>query len=84
MALEIHEVRPAVITGTLCNELEEYLRFRHLFRGLYGFELETEKMAPLFERIDPVFAELEKQIAVFLQTLADLAKGIEGKVDHDN
>ncbi len=45
MALNLEGVRPAVITEGLRRDLIPYLRFRHLFRNVYGFELEAERMA---------------------------------------
>jgi len=77
MTLEIRDVRPPVITEPLRKDLDEYLRFRHLFRSLYGFELERDRMRPLMERFDATFAEFERQMTDFLATLSDLAKGLE-------
>jgi len=39
MTIPIEGIRPQVIDEKLENDLEEYLRFRHLFRNIYGFEL---------------------------------------------
>ena len=65
MALEVPEVRPAVIAPDLAGALGEYLRFRHVFRNVYGFVLEAERMRPLEERFDGVLSELLGQVRVF-------------------
>ncbi|HEY3857481.1 MAG TPA: hypothetical protein VGO67_24120 [Verrucomicrobiae bacterium] len=39
--------RPALISEELHNRLNEYLRFRHVFRNAYSFDLDWQKMAPL-------------------------------------
>lgn len=39
MASPLEDLRPQVITEEQAERLEEYLRFRHLFRNIYGFEL---------------------------------------------
>lgn len=78
MALEIREVRPAVISESLREDLDEYLRFRHLFRGSYGFDLEPERMRSLFDQLEYVFGEFEREMGIFIQTLSEFAKGMEG------
>ena len=39
MANSLKDVRGEVITSELMRTLKEYMRFRHLFRHIYGFEL---------------------------------------------
>lgn len=77
MALRIRNLRPPVIDDTLRKELDEYLRFRHPFRSLYGFELECSRMQPLIERFDDVLAKFEHQIHTFLQAVEKIAAGME-------
>jgi len=43
MTTDIATVRPAVLQRETARRLEEYLRFRHLFRHAYGFDLEWER-----------------------------------------
>lgn len=74
MSLEIPEVRPRVITEELANDLDDYLRFRHLFRGIYGFELDVERMRPLFDNLGMIFSEIEAQLQTFLNTLTQIAQ----------
>src|SRR6056297_3065876 len=46
MAAKIEDLRPPVIDGELKEQLAEYLRFRHLFRHMYGFELRWTRCKP--------------------------------------
>ena len=74
MTLELEDIRPPVISEELYKDLLPYLRFRHLFRNLYGFELEWEKMEDLdkgFEKISKLFFE---EIDVFLGWLKETAQ----------
>ena len=66
MSLEIPGVRPAVIEPALARELGEYLRFRHVFRNVYGSLLEAARMRPLEEKMPSVLAAFLTQIRAFL------------------
>jgi len=72
MAVSVEEIRPAVIDETLENQLEEYLRFRHLFRNIYGFDLKWERCQPLAERMDKTFGDLKEQIGIFENFLSSI------------
>ncbi len=47
MAAPLPGFRPQVFDESLAAQLEEYLRFRHVFRNIYGFELRWELCQPL-------------------------------------
>jgi hypothetical protein len=47
--------------------LNEYLRFRHVFRNAYSFDLDWRKMAPLVLRLEETFQRLEKVLDAFLK-----------------
>ena len=66
MSLEIPDVRPAVIQPDLARELGDYLRFRHVFRNVYGSLLEAERMRPLEERLPRVLTAFVAQVRAFL------------------
>ncbi len=59
MAVPVEGIRPRVIDEKLEAKLEEYLRFRHLFRNIYGFELKWDRCQPLVENLDQVFSDLK-------------------------
>src|SRR5262249_28072711 len=51
MTLDLPSIRPSVLRRTTAQALEEFLRFRHLFRNVYGFELQWTRLKPLVERV---------------------------------
>lgn len=66
MALTIQEVRPAVIDDDLAAVLGEFLRFRHVFRNVYGGVLDAQRMALLEQRLPETLALFRKRIEVFI------------------
>ncbi len=66
MTLEISEVRPAVIDRSLAQALGEYLRFRHVFRNVYGGVLEAERMASLEKRLPETLAAFRDRVQAFV------------------
>ena len=70
MSLKIPGVRPAVIDAALAEELADYLRFRHVFRNVYGSLLQAERMRPLEERLPRVLAAFLTQVRAFLAWMA--------------
>ena len=66
MTLEIPEVRPAVLDPALAEALGAYLRFRHLFRDVYGSVIEAERLHPLEERLPATLAAFRERIRAFL------------------
>ena len=59
--------RPALLTEELHDSLNEYLRFRHVFRNAYSFDLDWQKMSPLVLRLEETFQKLEKSLNDFLR-----------------
>ena len=49
--------------------LDEYLGFRHLFRNIYGFELDSKRLDDLIERFPDVVDKFNKEIKIFLNKL---------------
>jgi hypothetical protein len=52
MSLELPEIRPAVISTETAERLGDYLRFRHVFRNVYGFVLDATRLKPLEENFN--------------------------------
>lgn len=69
MALDIPTIRPPVVRRETLRILGEYLRFRHLFRNVYGFELEWERLQPLLGRLSAAWVEFQTDILHFLAFL---------------
>lgn len=74
MSIPVDEVRPAVISADLAKILEEYLKFRHVVRNIYGFELDSERMKPLISNGPKVVKDFSAQIKAFLDFLKELIK----------
>lgn len=74
MTVDIDGVRPAVINDDLSKTLFEYLRFRHLFRNVYGFKLEWDKCKALGKRLRRTLIEFKNQMKIFLDFLDEIAK----------
>jgi len=75
MATPIEDVRPPVITNALQDKLSEYLRFRHLFRHLYGFQLRWDRCQTLLADLPRVKAEFQQQLNTFLAFLRSVDAG---------
>ncbi len=74
MSLDLDVIRPPVISDNLYQKLLPYLRFRHLFRNLYGFELEWEKMKELDESFSAVSSAWLREIRVFLDWMKSVSR----------
>lgn len=69
MNLEIPSIRKQVIDDNLKEELYDFLRFRHIFRNIYGFKLNWDKMENLVKGINSTQEKLNSQILNFLEFL---------------
>lgn len=63
------ETRPRVISEDLLLHLMEYLHFRHLFRNLYLFNLDWERMSPLVLGSEQLIADVRAEITVFMASM---------------
>lgn len=77
MALDIPKLRPAIISKELESELNEYLRFRHLFRNVYGHQLKWSRMAGLIHNLESVCKNATDEIENFRKFLIRLAEQLE-------
>ena len=74
MTVEIAGLRPQVLPVDVAADVDEYLRFRHVVRHIYAFELEPERVERLASRLRPTFRDVETALmrfAAFLERLAD-------------
>ncbi len=76
MATDIETVRPAVLDEETVRRLDEYLRFRHLFRHIYGFDLEWERCRELLDDLPATFERLTEQLAAFDAFLGTLEREV--------
>jgi hypothetical protein len=75
MTLDLPGIRPPVLQVETAQTLEEFLRFRHLFRNLYGFELEWPRLHRLLERLPEAWAAVDADLERFLAFLDAAAAG---------
>jgi hypothetical protein len=69
MGLDLPGLRPPLLTASTVRELHEFLRFRHLFRNVYGFELEWQRLQPLLSRLPAIASKLDAEVQAFLPFL---------------
>ena len=69
MTLDLQHIRPPVISPSTALLLAEFLRFRYLFRNLYGFQLEWSRLRALLGRLPDAWTALEADLRTFLRFL---------------
>ena len=74
MTLDLPGVRPPLLAVDTARALEEFLRFRHLFRNLYGFELKWPRLRTLLARLPTAWSAVDADLDRFL-TFLDTAAG---------
>lgn len=67
MKHSIEGIRETVISQKLMEKLKEYLRFRHLFRYIYGFELKWERFKGLALSLNVILSELKRDLEKFFK-----------------
>lgn len=75
VALEINDIRPVVISLQTRKDLEELLRFRHIVRNIYGFELEPERIEALIALVIRLYPRFTKEIENFIAFLMGVYRG---------
>lgn len=74
---EEKDKRPEVISLKLAEDLKEYLGFRHLFRNIYGAQLDWDKLKILLVKIqENLWKRLKEELNVFIE---EMTKKIEGE-----
>ncbi|MDE0218208.1 MAG: hypothetical protein OXJ90_02970 [Spirochaetaceae bacterium] len=66
MALDLDDLRPTVISAGLRSNLQRFLRFRHLFRNIYGHELDPDRLAEIAGTYERVHDQFQKELGDFL------------------
>ena len=69
MGLDIEDIRPPVISNELTAKLHNYLGFRHVFRNVYGFFLDTERVKALAQELPEVSKKMREEIDNFIKYL---------------
>ncbi|KAA3665119.1 MAG: hypothetical protein DWQ04_02230 [Chloroflexi bacterium] len=71
--------RQPVISQETANLLDEYRSFRHLFRAIYGFDLNWKRLEPLLIGAKPALDSFNDDIEKFI----NLLKMLDNIVDSD-
>ncbi len=69
MGKPVENLRNRVIATDLMEALKEYLRFRHLFRHIYGFELRWQRFKDIAFSLHEVLSDLKKSLEIFFGAL---------------
>ena len=76
MGTHIEMVPPAVLDHEMVRQFDEYVRFRHLFRNMYGFDLEWERCRELLNDVPTTFETLAQQLSLFDEFLRTLEREV--------
>ncbi|MCG3209586.1 MAG: hypothetical protein FOGNACKC_03213 [Anaerolineae bacterium] len=69
MTAEIPGIRPAVISGSASNQLDEYRGFRHVVRNVYTFRFEPAKIQKLVDNVAVLFPQVQAELLAFAEFL---------------
>ena len=68
------EVRPALLDAATAKGLAELMRFRHVVRHLYAYELESDQVQRLLERALKLWPAVAQHMLVFDAWLRELSR----------
>lgn len=79
MALEVSDLRPAVLRPESQFALLDYLEFRHVVRNVYTFNLRPDRVKELVQGLRPVFLLVQRDLLDFASFLEDLSSVTPGE-----
>jgi hypothetical protein len=65
MAAEIPNVRPAVISETVFQQLNEYRGFRHIVRNVYTYRFDPNKIENLVRAVPELYQQVKAELLAF-------------------
>ncbi|MEA5534232.1 hypothetical protein [Crocosphaera sp. XPORK-15E] len=74
MGREIDNLRPQIFSAVSIEQLDEYRRFRHVVRNVYGFEFEISRIEPLVIKLEECFTIVKKELLNFAELLEVIAQ----------
>ncbi len=74
MTLDLEGVRPPVVRKSLEERLLPFLRFRHIFRNMYGYELRADRIRELGTSFVPAAEETKDAVAEFCRWMREQAE----------
>jgi hypothetical protein len=69
MGLNLPKVRPPVLSSESIEQLDEYLRFRHVVRNVYTFSFDPERIERLVKDLEPTFDQIREELLAFANFL---------------
>ena len=72
MALDVPGVRVAVLSKSTMQALDKYRAFRHVFRNVYGYNLESNRILELVQQLPETVANLKKDLQNFLKDMGTI------------
>ncbi len=66
-ALKDTSNRTHIFRENLSEQLNDYLKFRHLVKHSYGFQLKWEKMKNILFDMVPVWKEIKEDVNIFIK-----------------
>jgi hypothetical protein len=76
MGAELKGVRPAVISRSTRDCLDDYRAFRHLVRNVYTFNLRPERVAALAEEVPSCHEQVRSDVGRFTDFLITLSEDL--------
>ena len=77
MAKEVPHERPAVISESTRDALDEYRGFRHVVRNVYTFKFDPTKVQKLVVNGSSVFAQVRAELLAFADFLENRTRVTE-------
>ncbi|MDN5362434.1 MAG: hypothetical protein PWP70_1481, partial [Moorella sp. (in: firmicutes)] len=72
MTLEVPGLRPGLLDGKTARNLDELRAFRHVFRNIYGFSLDPDKIHQLLEGLPGLAGDFKKDLHLFILKMRHL------------
>jgi hypothetical protein len=74
MTIEVKGLRPQVLSDGAATALDEYLRFRHVVRNVYAFNLDPERVRQLTANVRAAFDLASTELQAFADFLEAVAR----------
>jgi len=71
MTIDINKVRPAVISKSTYEYLNNYRGFRHIVRNVYTFNLSVPKLQVLIEQLQATYSSFKNDIEAFCHFISE-------------
>jgi len=75
MTVEVPGSRPAVISQSICDRLDDYRGFRHVVRSVYAYNFETAKLRKLVIDLSATLDQTRAELLAFAGFLEHRSKG---------